>query len=422
MRIAIIGFSREGKSVYKFLRKKGIASGDIWILDENRKTEIPRGTHASLGPEYLENLAGFDIVFRSPGVPFHHPALDEARKHKVRISSLTELFFESCPCPIIGITGSKGKSTISTLIYKLLKADGRDAHLAGNIGKPSLDFIPKLKKSSLMVLELSSFQLHALPYSPHIAVVTDMFPEHQDKHGSIKEYYDAKTPITKYQKTEDAAFFFAHNPVSRSIGSHGKGKKMAISEKGFTLFGPDEIRLPGFHGYRNAVMAAEVARYLKIPEGTILKTIRKFPGLKHRIELVRKMGNLEFYNDSASSNPQATVAAACSFPGKGVVLIAGGQDKGLDYSPIMTLDGEIVRFASVYGSNKQTMRKAFLQAGIRAVYAKDLKEALAKAVDAARKIKMPVAVILSPGATSLDMFDSYAQRGEVFKELVRKLR
>lgn len=360
-KIAIAGFGREGKSVLKFFLRRNrqfLKKKEVWILDKNGKIKVPRGVNLQTGKNYLKNIAKFNIIFRTPGIPYNFPDLVRARQRGVQISSATKLFFEhvhSMPMTkkpkIIGITGTKGKGTTSTLLYKILKAGGRDVRLAGNIGKSMLGVIGKLKPKSTVILEMSSFQLQDLKISPAIAVILDIFPDHQDSHLSLKEYYDAKSSIVKNQKKRDFVFFFKNNGLSRRTAQKSKGKKIAIDEKTFKLFRQEDLKIRGYHNFKNAVMAATVAQTLGVPDGIIIKAVKSFRGTEHRLELARKIkirgkdGStaIYFYNDSASTNPQTSAAAIKSFPGFKKILMAGGQDKNLDYKPLaeaVSLSGE----------------------------------------------------------------------------------
>src|SRR3989338_798582 len=351
MKIAILGFGREGHSILKFLRKTRInadyhadkrgyknigknqrkhlrkhlrksAADEILVLDKNRNVKVPRGVKTHLGKNYLKNLERFDVIFRSPGIPYLLPEIQKAEKQGVKISSAIELFFEqlrrltqnergltrkrigaSRRPIIIGITGTKGKGTTSTLLYKILKASGKKVFLAGNIGKPSLDLLSNTqinadshadkrryknisenqrsnqRESAYIILELSSFQLQDLKKSPSIAAVLDIFPDHLDAHKNLKEYYDAKANIGRYQKQGDKIFFFKNNNLSRHVASKSKGKKISVNEKSFKLFSPDDLLIRGAHNFKNAVMAAIVAKSLGVSEKIILETAKKFKGL-----------------------------------------------------------------------------------------------------------------------------------------------
>ena len=424
MNIAILGFGREGRSVLSFLQKSPRYRGaTIHILDKKRSKN------------YLKNLERFDIIFRSPGVPWNLPELRRAWKNGVEFSSATKLFFGHAKGTIIGVTGTKGKGTTATLIYKILKAAGKDAHLAGNIGKSPLMTLPKLTRRSVVVLELSSFQLQDLGRSPHIAVVLDVFPDHQDAHLNLKEYYEAKTNIARHQKKTDKIFFFKNHPLSRWVAAKSRARKYPVLENRFALFAPEDLKTKGFHNFKNAVMAAEVARALKIPHATILKAIRKFRGLPHRLEFIRsipysqvlKNMRISFYNDSASTNPHTTAAAIRAFPNAPTVLIAGGQDKGLNYAPLArALKHSTVKLVVLFGENKHKIAKTIKKTGVQLRLANNLhsavKIATRFAVLLATRYSLPPIIIFSPGAASFDMFKNYADRGNKFKKIVKNLK
>ena len=335
MKLAILGFGREGKSVLNFLRKSKTLRGDeIFILDKNPNIKIPKSVHAITGKNCLKHLRGIDVVFRSPGIPYNLPELQRARKTGVLFSSATKLFFGAISHEsivnshllVIGITGTKGKGTTATILYNILKNAGEDVFLAGNIGIPALDLIPKIEsrvtnrksvvkshKSVFVILELSSFQLQDLEVSPSIAVVTDVFPDHQDSHKNLAEYYNAKTRIARYQKKTDSVFFMANNAMSRQIASKSKGRKIAVDEKTFSLFSEKDLKIRGDHNFKNAAMAATVAKNLGVATRVIVESVKKFAGTEHRLEFVRRIGGVEFYNDSASTNPHTTAAAIRAF-------------------------------------------------------------------------------------------------------------
>jgi UDP-N-acetylmuramoylalanine--D-glutamate ligase len=439
MKVAILGFDREGRSVLDFISDHPDYHGaEIWVLDKKETIALPENIRSRLGKNYLSTLSDFDVVFRSPGVPFMIPEIQKALKAGVTVSSATKLFFDYCPVPIIGVTGTKGKGTTSTLLYNILRAGGFNAFLCGNIGIPALDLLPKIVKAHIggesdgdggknsaepiVVFELSSFQLQDLTCSPHIAVAVETFPDHQDAHKDLKEYYSAKANIARYQKRSDKIFYFGENKLSAWIAKHGAGKKIAVDKKKLGLFEPSDLKVVGAHNYKNAIMAASVARSLDVPDEIIVKTVKAFRGTEHRLEFVRTIGTIAFYNDSASTIPQTSASAINSFPGKKVVLIAGGADKGLDYAPLaQTLKKSKTALVVLYGQNKSKIKKSVISAGTPIVTTNTLKEALASAYSHARQLGDTV-VVLSPGATSLDMFTNYADRGAQFKALVEKLK
>ena len=333
MKIAILGYGVEGKSALKFL-KKLYPKADFEVRDVKKQ-----------GRDYLKNLEDFDMVVRSPGIPFLSPEIQKAKKKGVEITSTTKLFFQNAKGVLVGITGTKGKGTTATLLYKILKAShlgvghpSGSIHLIGNMGIPMLDELPKLKKNSISILELSSFQLQDMELSPHIAVVLDVSSDHLNYHKSFKEYLEAKVQLVKNQLSPPQilasheyfsaekflvpapsrsqglvkpvssstlthplfplVFFFSDNKFSKQIAKKGKGKKTAVSaDKNLNL------KIPGAHNLKNASMAASVAGALGVKENIINKTIRNFNGLPHRLEFVREVRGVKYYNDSASTNP-----------------------------------------------------------------------------------------------------------------------
>ena len=438
MKIAIIGFAREGKSVLKFLKASPEFLGaKIEILDKKS------------GRNYLKNLECFDTVFRSPGIPYNLPELKKARHDGVGLSSATKLFFDNCPTKnLIGITGTKGKGTTATLLYKIMKTAGVPVFLAGNIGKPALDTLPKLKKNSWVILELSSFQLQDLKTSPRVAVVLDIFPDHQDKHLSLAEYYASKANIAKHQKRGDKIFFFSDNKLSSWVARQSGAKRISVNENNFGLFRPEDLKIIGNHNFKNAVMAATVALKLGIHAKTIVKTVKSFRGLPHRLQLVHttttktpkvyshilKNMRIDFYNDSAAVNPGATVAALKTFSGKNLILIAGGLERGLDYSDLARAVKKYAKAVILFGENKKAIARAVRHQTLdirhqnkpRVIFTKTLKDATSKAYRYASTLitnnSLLVTVLFSPASASFDMFKNYEERGEEFIKIVRKIK
>lgn len=422
-KIAILGFGREGRSVLRFIGKRSKhRNADIWILDKNPRVPIPKGILSRLGKNYLRGLDRFDLIFRSPGVPYNFPELARACSAGVQFSSATKLFFQLCQAKIIGITGTKGKGTVATLLCAILKAAGRDVFLAGNIGTSPLDILPRLKKNSLAILELSSFQLHDLDASPHIAVILDVFPDHQDSHRTLAEYYGAKANIARHQKKNDTVFFLANNRLSRRLAMHGTGKKIPVDEKRFALFEPDEVNIPGLHNFKNAAIASAVAKYLGVPAEVIKKAVRNFAGNEHRLEPIRRIGSIPFYNDSASTIPHAAAAAVLAFRGTSSILIAGGRSKVTNYLPLArALKNSPPLAVVLFGENKEKIRRAIKKTGRLIRYAPDLSKAINTAYHIAKGAKGKTVVLFSPGAASFDMFKNYEERGALFKKLVARL-
>jgi UDP-N-acetylmuramoylalanine--D-glutamate ligase len=451
MKIAILGFGREGNSILGFLKKNGLyKNADVWIVDKKATIKLPRGVRGRLGKNCLRGLEKFDLIFRSPGIPYNLPELKHARQRGTKFSSATKLFFENLRYhlppttyhlpTIIGITGTKGKSITTTLLYKILKNARKPALLAGNIGTSALDVLPRVKKNSIVILELSSFQLQDLEVSPRIAVVLEVFPDHQDLHLNLREYYEAKTNIARHQKPADKIFFFKNSALGRWAAKKSRGKKVAVDEKNFRLFKPADLKMPGFHNFKNAVMAATVAAHLGVPRKTIIKTAKNFRGLEHRLEFVRrisinqpknqhKSAYLDFYNDSASTNPQTAAAAIRAFPNEAKILIAGGLDKGLNYKPLAdALKNSNTKLVILFGENKSKIKRQIANSRIRIVICENLRTAIKIAYRFAKNLPpttyhlLPTVILFSPAAASFDMFRDYADRGQRFKKLINKLR
>ena len=427
-KLAILGFGREGQAVFKFIKKdREFRDFDIFILDKNKNIKVPKGAKSILGENYLENLEKFDIVFRSPGIPYNLEQIQKAVTKSVVFKSATSLFFERAKGQVIGITGTKGKGTTSTLLYKILKNCGYDAYLAGNIGKPAIEILKNLKKKSISILELSSFQLQDLKVSPHLALVLNIFPDHQDSHKDFKEYLESKLNIARFQKPGDKLFFFEDSDLK--FNKLGRGKKMPIKMEG-TFFSDTEknLKIPGEHNLRNAYAAATLALFLKCPKYAVIKTIQNFKGIEHRLEFVKNAKGIKFYNDSASTNPQTTVAAIKAFK-EPKVLIAGGKDKNLDYGEwVKTMRENDVRAVILFGENKDKIRKELGTSNQEPVVKEvdNLEEAIKHAYEfsksAISNLKSEIVVLFSPGSASFDMFKDYAERGKAFKKLVLKLK
>ncbi|MEK7192221.1 MAG: UDP-N-acetylmuramoyl-L-alanine--D-glutamate ligase [Patescibacteria group bacterium] len=405
MRTAILGFGKEGKSLLKFLKK-------AVILDQKLDTS------------YLDRLDQFDLIYRSPGVPYNLPKIQNAIKKGVKFSSATKLFFDLCPGKIIGVTGTKGKGTTSTLIYQILKNSGKKVLLAGNIGKPVLDILPRADKNTFVVFELSSFQLQDLEKSPEIAVIVDIFPDHLDIHKNMKEYLGAKSNAARHQKKSDTIFYFKNNLLSRVIAEKSAGKKVPV-------IAPNDLS-------KNKIMAAAVTKHLGCPPSIIEKTIKNFPGMEHRMEFVYSnvLENIriDFYNDSASTNPQTTAAAILSFgknqvtnqpSNQSLILIAGGKDKNLDYAPLAKAlnKSNSVKQVILIGENKEKIKQALSYAKAPVVSAENLISAVKKAHQKIKQLinlsaNQPITVLFSPGAASFDMFKDYKDRGSQFKKII----
>ena len=389
-----------------------------------------------------------DIIFRTPGMRPDLPELTAAVRRGSVLTSEMEAFFAVCPCPIIAVTGSDGKTTTTTIIAELLRAAGRTVHLGGNIGHPLLAEAGNMTAEDITVLELSSFQLMTITQSPHIAVVTNLAPNHLDVHKDYAEYIAAKENIFTHQSAEDIAVFNADNEVTRSFIGREAGRLYTFgrreeAERG-TYLAPDVdgegqaiwmandagrrqvlslsgIKLPGVHNVEN-YMAAVAAVDGLVPDSVIRDFAKSFGGVEHRIELVRELDGVRYYNDSIASSPSRTIAGLNSFP-EPVILIAGGKDKGISYDSLGPVVNERVKLLILCGATAGVIRASVERAdnygGLEIVDVEDYRQAVSLARSRAREGDV---VILSPASTSFDRFANFMERGRIFKEMVNELK
>ena len=447
-KVAVIGVGIEGVSTTKYLLGKGAEPvlyerKNIGELEKDTGEEIRKlGVRTFFGGKRLDSLEDFDLIFRSPGVRPDLSPLRDAEKKGAKITSQTKLFFDLCPAPIIGIRGTKGKGTTSALIYDILKVAGKKVFLGGNIGNPPLAFLDKVTPDSIVVLELSSFQLIDINKSPHICVVLMVTSEHLDWHRGEDEYIKAKTQITKYQTAKDFAVINADYPTSREISEISKARKYYFSTKkpvengayidqGFvvlvtngwtSIVKTSDIKLIGEHNLQNIAAATVVAGLLEIPPDTIAKAIKAFTGLPHRLEFVGEVDNVKFYDDSASTIPETAIAAVRAFENP-KILILGGASKHSDF----TLLGEAivqnnVKAAILTGEEAARITDSIDSAPGFSGKIIDRVDDMKKIVQKAKTLSEPGdIVLLSPACASFDMYKNYMDRGDQFKAAVRSL-
>jgi UDP-N-acetylmuramoylalanine--D-glutamate ligase len=445
-RVAVLGIGVSNTPLIHILLAAGV---HVIACDRQTADRIPvagelraAGAELRLGPGYLDHLS-CDILYRTPGMRPDLPELVTAQENGAAITSEMESFFEVCPCPILGITGSSGKTTTATLLSEILTAGGKTVHLGGNIGRPLLPSVPAMKPGDLVVAELSSFQLMTMRRSPQAAIVTNMVPNHLDVHTSMDEYITAKANIWKHQSPGDLAVFNADNAITRAMADQAPSRVVLFSVNGelpegiflkgdqiiqrhggedTLLLSRGDIRLPGLHNVENvmaaAAIAADVGCAASIPEAA-----RVFAGVEHRCQLIRELGGVRYYNDSKATGPDQTIAALRGFPSDpSVILIAGGSDK---HVPFDGLGGEIARAVKLLILTGPTGPK--IEATVRresgerrpdVVYAEDLPEAVRTAANAA----VPGdAVLLSPASASFNAYRNFVARGDHFKELVQAI-
>ncbi len=444
-RLAVIGIGVSNQPLLKLLLEAGL---DVTACDRKDRTalgamaeELERaGCALRLGADYLEGL-DHDVIFRTPGL--HPRYLEEAKSRGSTITSEMEVFFEVCPCPILAVTGSDGKTTTTTIIARLLERAGHTVHLGGNIGRPLLSEAEAIRPTDWAVVELSSFQLLTMERSPQIAVLTNLAPNHLDVHTDMDEYIRAKSAIFAHQGPGDRAVFNGDNEITRSLSGTAAGKVSCFTarspenlRRGCFLRGDaiwfredgaerevlplTDILLPGSHNVEN-YMAAVCAVQGLVPDAVIRDFARTFGGVEHRIELVRERRGVRWFNDSIASSPSRTMAGLRSFPEQ-VILIAGGKDKGVSYAPLGPVVNEHVKLLILCGATAGAIRAAAEQAeNFRGLEIAEVPDYPAAVSLADRRSGPGDVVLLSPASTSFDRFRNFEERGRVFKDLVNAL-
>lgn len=448
-KVAVLGIGVSNTPLIHMLLRAGV---EVTACDRRRREDFDGrvdeleslGAKVCLGEDYLEYLEGQDIIFRTPGMRPDLPQLTAAVERGSVLTSEMEVFFQVCPCPIIGVTGSDGKTTTTTIIAELLKAAGKTVYLGGNIGKPLLADVKMMEPSDYAVVELSSFQLMTMTRSPHIAVVTNLAPNHLDVHKSMEEYTAAKKNIFLHQALSDRVILNADNAITAAFAPDAPGGVTLFSRRsepaGDTVFFRDgaiwrkdggearpilrreEILLPGDHNVENYMAAIAAVKDL-VPEDIIRSFAAKFSGVEHRIELVRTLNGVRYYNDSIASSPTRTMAGLKCFPEK-VILIAGGYDKHIPFDDLGPAITTYVKRLILTGNTAQKIRKAVEAAPDYAEGApvieeyEDFQEAV---LAAHRAAKAGDVVLLSPACASFDKFRNFMERGNAFKRIVQEL-
>ena len=389
------------------------------------------GCQLRLGDGYLDGVEA-DIVFRTPGMHPANPAIEALRNRGAEITSEMEIFFEVCPCSILAVTGSDGKTTTTTLISEMLKAEGKTVWLGGNIGTPLLSHVPEMRDTDFAVVELSSFQLMDMHRSPHVAVITNLSPNHLDVHKDMEEYVEAKKNIYRFQKEADILVVNADNAltsacetvgINRSFSRLGTGnvclKNGIICRDGVEVLDVKDILLPGVHNIEN-YMAAIAAVQGLVSDETVRKVASSFGGVEHRIELVRIKDGVRFYNDSIASSPSRTIAGLRSFDQK-VILIAGGYDKNIPYDVLGPEICAHVKILVLGGATGPKIREAVENcAGEKPqiIDCADFAAAVQAAADAAQSGDV---VLMSPASAAFDQFKNFMVRGAFFKKMILEL-
>ena len=453
-KVTFIGMGVTNYGVILQFCQKGI---DCTVVDKKTEAELSKaypehyetlkalGVRFLTGEGYLEHLTEADVVYRTPGMNWNSPALLAARRAGVVVTSEMETFFELCPCRSYAVTGSDGKTTTTTLISEFLKAEGKKVYLGGNIGKALLPQIEEMREEDVAVVELSSFQLISMRQSPDVAVVTNVAPNHLDVHKDMQEYIDAKCNILLHQGAFSRSVLNLDNEITRSMEPLVRGKLSWFSRREKPQNGAylredgmlirvqngteceilpmEEIKIPGIHNVENYLTAiAAVGEEVSLD--TIRRVAHTFGGVEHRIELVRELDGVRYYNDSIATSPTRTIAGLNSFHQK-LIVIAGGYDKKIPYEPLAQSVNEKVKVLILLGATAPKIEKAvtdypgFDPQKLKIVHVATLEEA----VETARRLAVPGDVVtLSPASASFDLYLNFEQRGHHFKRIVNGLK
>lgn len=436
--VCFLGLGRSNMPLIRLLAKKGVR---VTVRDKKERAALSDYTAelAALGAAlisgegYLNGAEEHDVFYKTPAIRPDMPALNAARERGAVITSEMELFFALCPCRIFAVTGSDGKTTTTTLIYEMLKKQGFTCHLGGNIGRPLIGDIEKIKAEDVAVVELSSFQLMGMKASPDVAVITNLSENHLDWHVDFNEYIDAKKSIFKNQAKDGRLVLNADNEYTAAMRGEAAGRSVMFSlsegedgvylkngkiySGGEVVMDKSDIILPGMHNVAN-YMAAVAATEGFVSHESMRAVARTFGGVEHRIEFVREKDGVSFYNDSIGSSPARTTATLNAFSDK-VILIAGGYDKSLSYDALGKLISEKVKYLVLIGATSDKIERASREAGFTEIYrAESFSDAVKNAaLHAAAGDK----VVLSPASASFDLFRDFDERGKTFKKLVNEL-
>ena len=446
-RIGVIGFGVSNQPLVQALLETGC---DVTVCDQRTMEALgeagakaaAEGAKFCLGPDYLDHL-DFDLVFRTPGVLPLVPQLKAAAERGTVFTSEMEAFCALCPCKIIAITGSDGKTTTSTIISELLKAAGYTVHLGGNIGTPLFTRLPEIRKEDMVVLELSSFQLHSMRCCPDVAIITNVAPNHLDVHPDFQDYVDAKKNIYRGQREDcvlvlnnkdphtpefyleapgEVRLFSSIGPVEDGVFEENGVLYRARNGKRSEILSAESIRIPGAHNVEN-YMAAFAATEGLVDNAECLQVAQSFPGVAHRMEFVREVRGVRFYNDSIASSPSRAIAGLKAWP-KPPIILLGGHDKHI---PFDELGDEVCRRAKAAVLCGETAEP--IEAAIRGskffdaeklpiLREDDFRTAILKAYDLAQPGDL---VALSPACSSFDKFRNFAERGNTFRAIVEEL-
>lgn len=448
-RVAFIGTGVSHTELIGLFCDKGIG---VTVLDKRSADKFQetydalsaKGVQFRLGEQYLDALTDFDVIFRTPGMYFGNEALTAAREAGVVVTSEMEVFFDLCPCKIYAVTGSDGKSTSTTLIAEILAASGKTVHKGGNIGRALLPIIEEIGADDAAVVELSSFQLFSMRKSPDTALITNITPNHLDVHGTMEEYTECKTHLIAHQNAFSRTVLNLDNDGTKALSPMVRGKlnwftRREIPQRGaflredgmlcFTERGAvtpvvhkDDIRIPGMHNVEN-FLGVIAALWGEVEIADIVKVAKEFGGVEHRIEFVREVKGVKWYNDSIATSPTRVLAGLRSFEQK-IIVLAGGYDKKIPFEPMAETVCDRVKTLILMGVTAEKIERAVTSAknydpqSLRILHASSMEEAVEIA---SREAVTGDIVTLSPACASFDWYPNFEVRGQHYKRLVKEL-
>lgn len=448
-KVAFIGTGVTNNGLIEMFLKKGI---DVTVCDRKSREDMGEladkfeamGASLSLGENYFDAVYSSDIVFRAPGVYYYNDQLVKARKMGITVTSEMEVFFDLCPCKIYAITGTEGKTTTTTIVSEALSRCGKTVHKGGNIGRALLPIIEEISPDDAAVVELSSFQLISMRRSPDAALITNVYPDHLNVHSSMDEYIDAKKNLIIHQNAFSRTVLNADNEITDSLSDNARGKLLKFSrlnevecgafldddgwlcyvEKGIKerIVHKDSIKLPGYHNIEN-YLAAIALTHGDVTNEAIAETAMNFGGVEHRIEFVRELDGVKYYNDSIATSPVSVIAGLKAFARK-VIVIAGGSDKNLDYNELAEPINSSVKVLVLTGDTADKIEKAvkgyekYDENSCRILRADSMEEAVKLAREAAVSGDV---ITLSPASASFDRYRNFEERGRHFKNIVNGL-
>ncbi len=448
-KVAFIGVGVTNTDIIRLFLKKGIG---VTLLDKKQPEQLgdiyselkEAGVAFRLGDSYLDDLSDFDVIFRSPGMYFNNPKLSEAREKGVTVTTEMEVFFELCPCKIYAVTGSDGKTTTTSVITEFLAASGVTVHKGGNIGRALLPIIEDIKETDAAVVELSSFQLLSMRQSPDVAVITNIAPNHLDVHGTMEEYIAAKVNLIAHQNAFSKTVLNLDNELTNNLSSMVRGTLVKFSRKSIPQRGAflredgmlcyndmgnvtpvvhmDDIRIPGMHNVENYLTAIS-AVWGEVSVETIIHVAKNFGGVEHRIEFVRELDGVKWYNDSIATSPTRVLAGLNSFNQK-LIVIMGGYDKKIPFEPMAETVCEKVKVMILMGVTADKIEAAVKNCSAYSdgtpviLHAESMENAVEKARNIAENGDV---VTLSPACASFDLYPNFEVRGNYYKKLVKEL-